>query len=146
MHGGDIFFGGGKLHAARPAPTPFVQIGKQQLLAEVVPHLTAEHGIVVELLGDQPALQQATEDPLISLTVTDGTGGRDGNDWFDLDVEVSVGSSSETITAQVLDGSIPDYAHLVPTGGASDPAADPTDGMTDPAAEEGAEAGTAVEG
>lgn len=63
-----------------------------------------------------------------------------------LDAEVTVGSTSETIAVQVLDGSIPDYQHLVPTGGAEDPTADPTDGMTDPAAEEGTEAGTAVEG
>lgn len=63
-----------------------------------------------------------------------------------LDAEVTVGSTSETIAVQVLDGSIPDYQHLVPTGGAEDPTTDPTGGMTDPAAEEGTEAGTAVEG
>ena len=62
------------------------------LLTEVVPWLEAK-GVDVEVVGDHPTLREATEDPLISLTVTDGDGerrGADGNDWFDLDVEVSV--------------------------------------------------------
>lgn len=63
-----------------------------------------------------------------------------------VDVEVTVGSASETIEVQVLDGTLPEYTDLVPTGGASDPTTDPTDGMTDPAAEEGTEAGTSVTG
>lgn len=63
-----------------------------------------------------------------------------------LDVEVTVGSASESIAAQVLDGTIPEYADLVPTGGATDPTTDLTDGATDPAAEEGTEAGTTIGG
>lgn len=45
-----------------------------------------------------------------------------------LDVEITVGSASETIRTQVLDGAIPEYKELLPTGGAADPSADPTEG------------------
>ncbi|HLR44912.1 MAG TPA: hypothetical protein VK065_06965 [Brevibacterium sp.] len=54
------------------------------------------------------------------------------------DVEVTVGSASETIATQVLDGTLPEYADLVPTAGADDPTADPTETAedgADPAAE-----------
>ncbi len=58
-----------------------------------------------------------------------------------VDVEVTVGGASETIATQVLDGSLPEYADLVPTGGAEEPSEAPTD---EGAAAEGAEgAGTA---
>jgi superfamily II DNA or RNA helicase len=66
------------------------------LLGEVVPWLI-EGGHHVEVLHrDVPELREATEDPLISLSVTDPDASaparRDtvGNDWFDLAVEVSV--------------------------------------------------------
>ena len=52
------------------------------------------------------------------------------------DVEVTVGSESETIAVQVLDGSLPEYADLVPTSGAEEPTTDPTE---EGAAAEGAE-------
>jgi superfamily II DNA or RNA helicase len=65
------------------------------LLTEVLPWLEAKGSIDIELTGDHPVLREAIEDPLISLVVTDGESGgsgdrREGNDWFDLDVEVSV--------------------------------------------------------
>lgn len=52
------------------------------------------------------------------------------------DVEVTVGSESETIAVQVLDGSLPEYADLLPTSGAEEPTTDPTE---EGAAAEGAE-------
>ncbi len=67
---------------------------------EVLPWLEANSGIDVEVDGDHPALREAAEDPLISLAVTDGDEARGGNDWFDLDVEVSV------------DGQTIDFANL----------------------------------
>jgi superfamily II DNA or RNA helicase len=71
------------------------------LLDRVVPWLEAKGQVEVQVAGDQPALRQATDDPLISLAVTDGDDARrDGNDWFDLGVEVSV------------DGQIVDFASL----------------------------------
>ncbi|MCC5953165.1 MAG: DEAD/DEAH box helicase [Acidimicrobiia bacterium] len=60
------------------------------LLVRVVPWLEAQGQVDVELVGEFPALRQAVEDPIISLTVTDSDHPRDGNDWFDLDVNVSV--------------------------------------------------------
>ena len=60
------------------------------LLSDVVPWLEAKCDVDVEVAGDQPALREAAEDPLVSLTVTDGDDRPDGNDWFDLAVEVSV--------------------------------------------------------
>jgi superfamily II DNA or RNA helicase len=60
------------------------------LLTEILPWLEARCGVDVELVGGQPALREATEDPHIALHVLDGDERRDGNDWFDLDVEVRV--------------------------------------------------------
>ena len=60
------------------------------LLTEVVPWLEERCGVTVDLRGEQPALREAVEDPRISFLVTDGEGRRDGNDWFDLDVEVTI--------------------------------------------------------
>jgi superfamily II DNA or RNA helicase len=61
------------------------------LLTQVVPWLM-EHGQVdVEITGGLPELREATEDPLISLAVDDpDPDAREGTDWFDLAVEVSV--------------------------------------------------------
>ena len=70
------------------------------LLTEVIPWLEANGGVEIELVGDHPVLREAVEDPLISLVVTDGDDRRGGNDWFDLDVEVSV------------DGQIVDFVSL----------------------------------
>ncbi|SMY11714.1 hypothetical protein [Brevibacterium jeotgali] len=66
------------------------------------------------------------------------------------DVEVTVGGESETIATQVLDGTLPEYADLVPTSGAGDPTSDPTEETaaaegTDPAAEGAEGAGTAAD-
>lgn len=61
-----------------------------------------------------------------------------------VDVEVTVGSESETIGTQVLDGTLPEYADLVPTSGAADPTTDPTEEGAAAEGAEGAEgAGTA---
>jgi superfamily II DNA or RNA helicase len=62
------------------------------LVTEVLPWLEAKGQVIVERAGDHPELREASGDPLISLMVTDGDddGRRGGNDWFDLDVEVSV--------------------------------------------------------
>ncbi|CAN5665127.1 DEAD/DEAH box helicase [soil metagenome] len=86
------------------------------LLTEVLPRLAAEHGLEVELTGDQPELRESTEDPLISLTVTDGQAKRDGNDWFDLDVEVSV--DGETVDFVSLFAALDrdDEAMILPSG------------------------------
>lgn len=60
------------------------------------------------------------------------------------DVEVTVGGESETIATQVLDGTLPEYADLVPTSGAADPTTDPTEeGAAAEGAEGAAGAGTA---
>ncbi|HEY6532581.1 MAG TPA: DEAD/DEAH box helicase, partial [Acidimicrobiales bacterium] len=58
------------------------------LLTEVLPWLEEKGEIGVEVVGNHPALREVTEDPHISLVVTDDQ--RPGNDWFDLDVQVSV--------------------------------------------------------
>src|SRR5699024_4356277 len=62
---------------------------------------------VVDVEGDQPVLREATGDPLVSLAVDDPAGPEraDGktdsrNDWFDLNVEVTV------------DGQVVDFASL----------------------------------
>jgi superfamily II DNA or RNA helicase len=64
------------------------------LLTEVVPWLAERGQVDVEITGGLPELREATEDPLISLAVSDADAGardaRDGTDWFDLAVEVSV--------------------------------------------------------
>ena len=65
------------------------------LLTATVPWLR-DNGVTVDVSGDVPQLREATEDPLISLAVTDpDSGDPDRNDWFDLAVEVSV--DGETI-------------------------------------------------
>ncbi len=58
--------------------------------ADVLPRLLASSAVDVIVSEDQPPLRPAVEDPLISLTVTDAADRGDGNDWFDLGVEVSV--------------------------------------------------------
>ena len=62
-----------------------------RLLTEVVPWLEAQGQVQVEIRADEqvPELRESTADPLISLSVKDGTG-REGTDWFDLEVEVTV--------------------------------------------------------
>ena len=73
------------------------------MLTDVVPWFEARDDVDVEVHDDQPTLREATEDPLISLTVADAadaTGERAANDWFDLGVEVSV------------DGQVIDFATL----------------------------------
>ncbi len=73
------------------------------MLTDVVPWFDARDDVDVEVHDDQPTLREATEDPLISLTVADAadaTGERAANDWFDLGVEVSV------------DGQVIDFATL----------------------------------
>jgi superfamily II DNA or RNA helicase len=62
------------------------------LFDQVLPWFRARGNPEIEVLGDQPTLREAEEDPLISLVVTEGEADsrRSGNDWFDLDVEVSV--------------------------------------------------------
>ena len=70
------------------------------LLTEVVPWLEKD-GVEVVVTGEQPELHEATDDPLVSLTVADPDADRrDRNDWFDLDVEVTV------------DGQAVDFARL----------------------------------
>ena len=86
------------------------------LLAEVIPRLHDEFGVEIELLGDQPTLQEATEDPLISLTVTDGKGRRDGNDWFDLDVAVTVDGQTVDFVTLFAALSRDDDALILPSG------------------------------
>ena len=68
------------------------------LLTEVVPWFEAHGHVAVEVADTQPALRATRTDPLIELAVVDGPESeplRDGNDWFDLDVSVSV--DGETI-------------------------------------------------
>ncbi|MGB6059771.1 MAG: SNF2-related protein, partial [Microthrixaceae bacterium] len=63
------------------------------LYADVFPWLETKCGVSINFSGNHPALRQATGDPLISLTVTDRTDRddkRNGNDWFNLDVQVSI--------------------------------------------------------
>lgn len=62
------------------------------LLTEAVPEIEATGLVEVEVQvhSELPALRHATDDPLISLAVTDSGPRRDGNDWFDLQVIVSV--------------------------------------------------------
>ncbi|MFN8019328.1 MAG: DEAD/DEAH box helicase [Acidimicrobiales bacterium] len=70
------------------------------LLTEVLPHLDAQPGVEVEVRSELPTLRAATEAPQISLRVTDAPARPDGNDWFDLAVEVTV------------DGEVVDFASL----------------------------------
>lgn len=59
------------------------------LLDDVVAELR-RRGALVEIVGDQPALRRADGDPLIGLAVTRSDRGADGNDWFDLDVTITL--------------------------------------------------------
>ncbi|MBK5221642.1 MAG: DEAD/DEAH box helicase [Acidimicrobiia bacterium] len=86
------------------------------LLTEVVPWLEAKCGIGVELAGDQPELREAIEDPLISLKVTDGDTQRDGNDWFDLDAEVSVDGQTVDFVSLFAALDRGDDALILPSG------------------------------
>jgi superfamily II DNA or RNA helicase len=61
-----------------------------ELLDEVLPWLRRKGEVDVELVDVHPELRQATEDPRISLTVTEDEDRAGSNDWFDLGVEVSV--------------------------------------------------------
>ncbi|HET9770114.1 MAG TPA: DEAD/DEAH box helicase, partial [Acidimicrobiia bacterium] len=94
----------------RPADATVSGPAVVALLTEALPWLEEKAGVLVELGGDQPTLREATGDPLVSFAVTDPSGpdggpdgrraGEDGNDWFDLGVEVSV------------DGQVVDFARL----------------------------------
>jgi superfamily II DNA or RNA helicase len=64
------------------------------LFAEAIPWLQERGQIDIEVLGDLPALRAATNDPVISLSVGDGAPSKDGNDWFDLDVTITVDGES----------------------------------------------------
>lgn len=58
------------------------------LLLDVVPALEASGQVEIEITGDLPALHAEASTPEIAVVVRDGEAGRDGNDWFDLDVTV----------------------------------------------------------
>ncbi len=65
------------------------------LLTKIVPWLRERGQVDVEVTGDLPDLREANDDPLISLAITDADdASRDGTDWFDLSVEVSVEGES----------------------------------------------------
>ena len=75
------------------APRDLIVVGRSTviLLSEVVPWFVDRDQVAVEVTGDLPDLREATEDPLISLAISDTEETkRDGTDWFDLAVEVSV--------------------------------------------------------
>jgi len=86
------------------------------LFTEVLPWLEANSSIDVEVAGDHPELREAAGDPLISLAVTEGDELRGGNDWFDLDVEVSV--DGQTIDFASLFAALDrdDEALILPSG------------------------------
>jgi superfamily II DNA or RNA helicase len=87
------------------------------LLTEVVPWLEANGEVAVEVSGAHPALRAAVADPLIELAITDGSERqRDGNDWFDLDVSVSV--DGETVDFTELFGALHrgDDVLILPSG------------------------------
>lgn len=77
-----------------------------------------------ESFHQNPQNPQSDAEPLI-------VSGLDAEVGSLIDVEVTVGSASETIRAQVLDDSLPEYADLLPTAPAADPTTDPTEGATD---------------
>ena len=90
-----------------------------RLLTEVVPWLEANGDVAVEVSGAHPALRAAVADPLIELAVTEGSERgrqRDGNDWFDLDVSVSV--DGETVDFTELFGALHrgDDVLILPSG------------------------------
>lgn len=82
-----------------------------------------------EVVSQNPENPASDAEPAIISGLDEGVGSL-------FDVEVTVGSESETIAVQVLDGSLPEYADLVPTSGAEEPTTDPTE---EGAAAEGAE-------
>ncbi|HJG80367.1 MAG TPA: hypothetical protein K8V08_08145 [Brevibacterium senegalense] len=83
-----------------------------------------------ESFHQNPQAPQSDAEPLIVSGLNAEVGSL-------VDVEVTVGSASETIRAQVLDDSLPEYADLMPTAPAEDPTTDPTEGATDGTTEEG---------
>lgn len=86
------------------------------LFDEVVPALEAA-GVVVEVVGDQPALTESVGDPLVSLAVTDATSARrDGNDWFDLAVEVRVDGQNVDFAALFAALTRGDEVLILPSG------------------------------
>ncbi len=60
------------------------------LFSELLPLFDGNDRAEVELLDDLPPLRLATDAAHIQLEITDGSGRRDGNDWFDLGVTVTV--------------------------------------------------------
>ncbi len=86
------------------------------VLTEVIPSLEADDLVVVEHAGDQPRLREASEDPLISLRVSDSGDPANRNDWFDLAVSVSV--EGETIDFVTLFTALNegDDALILPSG------------------------------
>lgn len=89
------------------------------LLAEAVPWLEERGQVSVEVTGTHPVLRAARADPLIELAVThdpDRDARRDGNDWFDLSVSVSV--DGETVEFTELFGALHrgDDVLILPSG------------------------------
>ena len=91
-------------------------LGVLALLNDVLPELRTTYGIEVEVIGDQPSLREATEDPRIALSVSDGGGHRDGNDWFDLDVAVSVDGEAVDFVRLFAALNQGDEALILPSG------------------------------
>jgi superfamily II DNA or RNA helicase len=73
----------------RPRSVTVTGVDLPVLFDTVVPQLV-ERGVVVDVLDTLPPLREATEGPDVSFSVSDGSGQRDGTDWFDLDVTVTV--------------------------------------------------------
>jgi superfamily II DNA or RNA helicase len=89
------------------------------LLTDVVSWLDAKSDVTVEITGSHPTLRAARADPLVELAVTDGlerAAKHDGNDWFDLDVSVSV--DGETVDFVMLFGALHrgDDVLILPSG------------------------------
>nr|WP_249420623.1 DEAD/DEAH box helicase [Rhabdothermincola salaria] len=84
------------------------------LLTEILPWLEAE-GVEIEVVGDHPQLSEAIEDPRVSLSVSDGDR-RDGTDWFDLAVEVSVDGQRVDFAALFAALDRGDEALILPSG------------------------------
>ncbi|MFT4187397.1 MAG: DEAD/DEAH box helicase [Aeromicrobium sp.] len=84
-----------------------------RLLTEVVPWLEDRGEVEVEITGEAADLREATDDPLVSLSVEDSAA---DNDWFDLNVEVSIDGEkvefAELFTALSLDQEV----LLLPSG------------------------------
>lgn len=72
-----------------PRPHAVAGLDLIELLEFAVPALE-ERGVVVETTDDLPPLQEASNGPEIAISVVEGTRKRDGTDWFDLDVTVTV--------------------------------------------------------